>query len=85
MKKENNKNFILTIPKPELSEKVGKEKQIEYNNVIYKHGSKVSLSFFGKTFQIELFFDENKKMLMFNDPDTKHPFNFLGYIENVQL
>lgn len=82
----NMKNGIkLSLPTSELTGKVEKEKQVKYLNVIYRNGSKVTLNIFGEKIEVELFFDEKLKMLMFIDPCTKRSFNFLGYIENAQI
>ncbi len=75
----------LEIPSDALMKKVAKEKQFEYKGKIFKEGSIITLRLFNKKFNVKLFFDENKKMLMYKDPINNASFNILGYMSNAQI
>ncbi len=75
----------ISIPNRKLMDKVAKEKQFVYKGRTFKEGDVITLEIFGITKDVKMFFDETKKMLMFQDPYTKVYFNVLGYLNNLKM
>lgn len=73
----------LVLPSDEIIEKVSKEKQIIINGFFLKSGTKIKLRVFDKEITGMLYFDENKKMLLFKEKKESSGFNILGYIWHI--
>jgi len=76
----------LVMPNDEIINKVAKDKQIEINGFVLKKGTKIKLRIFDKELVGNLYFNAEKKMLLFNEngkEKTENDFNILGYICHI--
>lgn len=78
-----NKGINLRTPNPKLSNQVAKDGKFIYKGRLFAEGSIVTLKIFGMQFNVKLVYDEEKKMLIFQDPGNGLWFNILGYLDNI--